>query len=99
MDHSLFSATLFNITYTPDRGKVEVKVNGVSELTGNVTAMVEIVAYGYTAVTQKVDPCKLDGFQGMCPMMEGVIELYSTVDVPEKIADQIPGIFDPVPGV
>lgn len=93
MDGSLFSATLFNITYMPDRKLVKILVNGISDLSGNVTAAVSIVAYGYTALTEKLDPCGVKGFKGMCPMTEGVIVLDSTIDVPDSVADKIPGIF------
>ena len=77
----------------PDRKQVEIRVNGISELAGNVTAAVSIIAYGYTAITQQLNPCGVSGFKGMCPMTKGVIVLNSKIDVPDSVASKIPGIF------
>lgn len=93
MPHPLFSASLFNVTYNADKGDVTIKVNGISELSGNVSASVSLVVYGHTALSQKFDPCMVDGFAGMCPMTEGKIELRSTPPPPEDLASKIPGMI------
>ena len=93
MPHPLFSASLFNVTYNADKGEVSVRVNGISELSGNVSASLALVVYGWTALEQKFDPCELDGFAGMCPMTEGVIVLKSTPKAPDDLVTRIPGRF------
>ena len=92
MEDSHFSATLFNITYTPDDGQLRVRVNGISSISGKVTAKLSIVAYGYTAITKELNPCEMAGFEGMCPMSTGQITLNSNIPVGNGIADAIPGM-------
>ena len=91
MEDSLFSATLFNVTFTPDDGLLRIRVNGISSLSGNVTAKLAIVAYGYTAMEKVLDPCKMEGFEGMCPMSTGQITLNSQIDVGSGVANTVPG--------
>ena len=86
-----FSATLFNITFTPDDGSLSIKVNGVSSLSGRVTAKLSLVAYGYTAIEKDLDPCSMVGFEGMCPMATGQITLKSTTQVGKDVIDKVPG--------
>lgn len=98
MKNSQFTATLFNITFLPDTNQVYIRVNGLSGLSGQVVATMELIAYGYKALTQVVNPCNTDGtgkegFEGMCPMTEGVILLDSMVPLPKDVAKQIPGGF------
>jgi len=92
MEDSLFSATLFNITFTPDDGLLRIKVNGISSLSGNVTAKLAIIAYGYTAMERDLDPCSMEGFEGMCPMSTGQITLNSNVEVGQDVANSVPGV-------
>ena len=71
---SKFSASLFNVVFTPGNRTVHVDVVGVSSIQGNVTADVEVIAYGYRIVRQTVDPCKLK-LDGLCPMSTGQFNL------------------------
>lgn len=88
-----FSATLFNITFTPDDGLLRIKVNGVSSLSGNVTAKLSIIAYGYNVLSKDLNPCSTPGLEGMCPMSTGQIVLNSNVVVGADVAKAIPGMF------
>jgi predicted HicB family RNase H-like nuclease len=92
MQNSLFAATLFNITFTPDDGLLRIKVNGISSLSGNVTAKLQIIAYGYTAMERNLNPCAMQGFEGMCPMSTGQITLNSNVAVGQGVANSVPGV-------
>jgi hypothetical protein len=92
MEDSLFSATLFNITFTPDDGLLRIKVNGISSLSGKVTAKLSLVAYGYKAMMKELNPCEMEGFEGMCPMSTGVITLNSHIEVGDSVANAIPGM-------
>ena len=91
MSNSQFSATLFNVTFTPDNGALIIKINGYSSISGNVTALLKVIAYGYTAMEKALDPCTMKGFEGMCPMSTGQITLNSQIDVDGGVASQIPG--------
>lgn len=92
-----FTASLFNVSYTPDNGIVNVNINGVSSIVGNIKAQVEIIAYGFTILNQTVDPCEM-GLAGFCPMKAGLpITLETTFDVSPDISKNIPGIAYSVP--
>lgn len=92
-----FTASLFNVSYTPSNGIVLVNINGVSSIVGNIKAQVEIIAYGFTILNQTVDPCEMN-LAGFCPMKAGLpITLQTTFDVPSDVAKSIPGIAYSVP--
>lgn len=92
-----FTASLFNVSYTPDDGVVLVSINGVSSIVGYITAQVELIAYGFTILNQTVDPCDM-GLAGFCPMKAGLpIVLETTFDVSKDISKNIPGVAYYVP--
>lgn len=92
-----FTASLFNVAYTPGNGSVAVNINGISSIVGNVFAQVEVIAYGFTIVNVTVDPCEMN-LAGFCPMKAGApITLETTIDVPGSVANQVPGVAYTVP--
>lgn len=100
MEDSKFSASLFNVTFSPDSsdsdgGAVYIDINGRSTISGNVIFTLEVIAYGYTVISKEVDPCTIDDFQGMCPMSQGPINLDTRVPIDKASADQIPGTLFP----
>lgn len=95
-DNSSFTATLFNVIFTPDNGSLAFDVVGVSSINGYVTAELDVIAYGYSALKQKLDPCK-DNLQGMCPMRPGQINIQSNIVVDMDVVKRIPGIAYTVP--
>lgn len=91
MENSLFEATLFNVSFTPDTNTLHISINGDSSINGNVTATLVVIAYGFNALTKELDPCEMgDDFKGMCPMQEGPIDLESHIPIEPKAASQIP---------
>ncbi|SLM36289.1 TRP-like family [Lasallia pustulata] len=95
-DNSSFTATLFNVIFTPDNNTIAFDVVGVSSISGNVTAELEFIAYGYVAVRQKLDPCTMN-LQGLCPMNTGQINIQSNIAIPEDVKSRIPSIAYGVP--
>ncbi|KIW11474.1 hypothetical protein PV08_10774 [Exophiala spinifera] len=92
---SNFTATLFNVAYTPGNNSVSVKINGVSSISGNVTALVNIKAYGFTILNDTIDPCE-ENLSGFCPLQTGQkIDIETNIDVPKSVS--IPGIAYSVP--
>lgn len=94
--NSSFTATLFNVAFTPDNNSLAFDVVGVSSISGYVTAEIEVIAYGYTAVKQTLDPCT-QNLEGMCPMNTGQINIQSNIDVPNDVIAHIPSIAYGVP--
>jgi hypothetical protein len=90
-DDSSFTASLFNVVYTPNNNSASVDIVATSSVEGYVKFDISLIAYGYEITRQKVDPCTI-GLSGMCPMTAGKIPLNFNLDVGSSAASQIPGI-------
>ncbi|KAJ9603868.1 putative flavin carrier protein 3 [Cladophialophora chaetospira] len=93
---SNFTATLFNVAYTPGNSSISLNINGVSSIVGNVSAQLEVIAYGFNIVNETLNPCTM-GLAGFCPMQTGQINIETNIDVPRSVANQVPGIAYSVP--
>ena len=99
MDNSLFTANLFQFSLTPDNKTASVEINGFSSISGNVVAVVQVIAYGFTIVNETVNPCTID-LAGFCPMTKGGLSLpQSTIPLEADVLSQIPGIAYAVPDI
>ncbi|KAI9851241.1 MAG: hypothetical protein M1838_004160 [Thelocarpon superellum] len=97
-ENNSFSASLFDVTFTPDNGTVNFNVIGVSSIAGFITAEVEVIAYGYTAVRQTVDPCQMKAtLGGLCPMSSGQINIPGNAQLSASVVNRVPGIAYSVP--
>jgi len=94
--NSSFSATLFDVIFTPANSSLAFDIVGVSTITGNVTIQLVVWAYGLKAYTDTINPCD-SGLEGMCPMSAGQINIDSNVDLPKQAVAQIPSIAYTVP--
>lgn len=97
-DNSSFTASLFNVIFTPNNLTLTFDVVGVSSIQGNVTFGIDVSAYGYSVVNQVLDPCdsSLD-LSGMCPMSTGQIDISSNIALTQDVVNKIPGIAYAVP--
>ena len=91
-----FSATLFNVVFTPDNNSLAFDVVGASTISGYVVAELDVIAYGYSALKQTIDPCE-SNLEGMCPMNPGQINIESNLDISDEVISNIPGIAYGVP--
>ncbi|KAI4106483.1 MAG: hypothetical protein L6R37_002175 [Teloschistes peruensis] len=98
MQDSQFSAALFQVEFFPDQRLVHWDINGVSSIDNrNVTATVQLFAYGFEAIKQEFNPCDFD-LKGMCPMQEGNLDLSSDItDIDPQVISKIPSIAFQVP--
>lgn len=94
--NSLFTATLFNVIFTPNNGSLAFDIVGVSSISGNVSADIEVIAYGLSVLKRPLDPCT-SNLQGMCPMNTGQINIQSNIIVPSDLVNKIPAIAYGVP--
>ncbi|KAI0134728.1 hypothetical protein BJ170DRAFT_213701 [Xylariales sp. AK1849] len=90
-EDSSFTASLFNVVYTPNNNTASIDIVATSSVEGNVVFDVAISAYGYQIIRQTVNPCDA-GLAGLCPMTAGKIPLNFNLPVGESAASQIPGI-------
>ena len=94
--NSSFTATLFNVAFTPANNSLAFDIVGVSSISGYVTAEIDVIAYGYQALNQTFDPCT-QNLEGMCPMNTGQINIQSNINIPNSVIDRIPSIAYGVP--
>ena len=89
---SKFSATLFNVAFTPDNNSLSFNINGVSDIRGNVIAELSFFVYGYNAYHQTINPCTSTELEGLCPMNEGQIQIQSAnTQIDASVIKNIPG--------
>lgn len=95
-DNSSFTASLFDVVFTPDNATVTFDIIGISSIEGNVTFSVNIEAYGYSVVQKTFSPCDL-GLEGMCPMSTGQLNLYSNAPLSQSDINEIPSFAYGIP--
>ncbi|CZT02833.1 probable Calcium_related spray protein [Rhynchosporium agropyri] len=96
--NSSFTASLFNVVFTPNNRTITYDVVGVSSIQGNVSFGIEVFAYGYRFIKQTLDPCNMK-LNGMCPMSTGQIDIKSNLVLDKDTINQIPGIAFGVPDI
>ena len=89
--NSGFTATLFQVKFTPSNNSIAFDVNGVSTISGNVTVTIDVSAYGYQIIQKTLDPCELN-LDGFCPMSSGPLNILSNIAVPASVVQDIPGM-------
>ncbi|KAH8170644.1 transient receptor potential (TRP) ion channel domain-containing protein [Sarocladium implicatum] len=95
-EKSSFTASLFNVVYTPNNNSASVEIVATSSVQGHVKFDVTGWAYGYRFLHETVDPCDLD-LAGLCPMVAGKIPFGFAIDLPESAKSAIPGIAYNIP--
>jgi len=97
MANSSFSATLFNVVFTPDNGTLAVNINGVSQISGNVTLELQVIGYGLTVYQKTINPCDESDLKGLCPMNTGDIDFPTNIQVPSSAINQVPNAIYYIP--
>lgn len=95
-ENSGFTASLFNVVFTPNNLSASINIVAVSSIQGNAVFDVQISAYGYNIIRTTVNPCDAD-LAGLCPMVAGKIPLRFNLDVAPDAVNQIPGIAYTMP--
>ncbi|POR39023.1 Flavin carrier protein 1 [Tolypocladium paradoxum] len=93
---SSFSASLFNVVYTPANNSASIEMVATSSVQGKVVFDVAISAYGYQFLRRTLNPCDMD-LPGLCPMVAGKIPFGFNLPVGQDAANQIPGIAYNIP--
>jgi hypothetical protein len=89
--NSSFSATLFQVAFTPNNRSLGFNIEGVSNIAGEVNAELELLVYGYSAMKVNLNPCDNKELEGMCPMNAGNLEIKSNLDISADVMSSIPG--------
>ncbi|KAI5283337.1 hypothetical protein KEM52_003416, partial [Ascosphaera acerosa] len=94
--NSNFTATLFNVVFTPDNNTLSVDMEGVSAIDGYITASVTLLAYGFKVYNHTVDPCELS-ISTLCPITKGARPLHNLFPDIGDVTKEIPGVAYSVP--
>ncbi|CRK17249.1 hypothetical protein BN1723_002397 [Verticillium longisporum] len=90
---SSFSASLFNVVYTPDNNTIFAQLSAMSTVNDYVIAEIVLDVYGYQAVHQNFDPCTLEDMKAtICPLTVGKLPPRFNFRVGDSVSKQIPGI-------
>lgn len=99
-DNSGFSASLFDVVYTPNNNSIAVDMTASSTVQGYVIFDFTVSAYGYDIIRKTIDPCTAgDGFLGFCPMSPGNLNNPFNVQVDPSAKSQIPSIAYTFPDI
>lgn len=92
-ENNNFTASLFDVIFTPNNATVSFNVQAVNTISGNVTFGIDVQVYGYSIITTTLDPCTVDGLTGVCPLNQGTITINSNIqNISSKYLNEIPGI-------
>lgn len=98
--NSGFSASLFDVVYTPNNNSMAVDMTASSTVSGNVLFDFEITAYGYQIMRKTIDPCTSgEEFAGFCPMSPGNLNNPFNIPVDSSAKSVIPGIAYTFPDI
>ncbi|KAI4867931.1 duf907 domain-containing protein [Hypoxylon rubiginosum] len=90
-ENSGFTASLFNVVYSPSEGKAHVNISAISTIEATVVFDLDITAYGYSIIHRTIDPCEV-GLAGFCPMISGKLGDPFALDVSPDATSGIPQI-------
>ncbi|KAG0648424.1 Flavin carrier 1 [Hyphodiscus hymeniophilus] len=96
--NSTFTASLFNIVFTPDNHSLSLNVVGDSSVEGNVILKIEAAAYGYTFLRETINPCTESGLSSLCPLQNLQINFDTNYNnISSNIIGRIPGVAFGIP--
>lgn len=99
-DNSEFSASLFDVVYTPGNNTAAVDMTATSTVEGYVIFDIAITAYGYQILRTTIDPCAAgDGFKGFCPMSPGNLNNPFNIPIDSSATSTIPSIAYTFPNI
>lgn len=86
---SSLSVTYFNAQLSKD-GTLSLAFDGYSYISGDVTAEIHLLVYGYLFLNKTIHFCDL-GLSSLCPLSPGALDVPSaSVDISSILSD-IPG--------
>ncbi|KAF2396755.1 TRP-domain-containing protein [Trichodelitschia bisporula] len=98
MANSSFTATFFNVVFTPDNATLAYNINGESEVSAYVTLDIQVSGYGYDVYHKTLDPCSDPSLKGVCPMSAGSLQnLRSNAPLPADAIKQVPNAIYYIP--
>ncbi|KAK3335584.1 hypothetical protein B0T19DRAFT_395423 [Cercophora scortea] len=89
-----------DISYNNDNKTVTFDVAGTSTAVQNVTAVLNVTAYGQQIYSKAFDPCEQSTFvQQLCPVPVGTFSARGVQIIPKEFADMVPSIAFQIPDI
>ncbi|KAG5985100.1 hypothetical protein E4U55_001604 [Claviceps digitariae] len=89
-----------DISYNNDNKTVSFDLVGVSTKQRNVTAILNVSAYGNTVYSNTFNPCdKATFFERLCPVPVGTFSARGNQQIPAEFANMVPSIAFQVPDI
>lgn len=98
MENSQISPSYFNVTFNADDGSLRYNLDLDTEISGNVTAHIQVYAYGFVIIDRTFDMCNL-GWKQFCPLYPGSLQISSIEYLSKSVVNQVPGIAFTVPDI
>ncbi|CAD6448309.1 813350f0-590a-4ba4-907b-4c67c87e361f [Sclerotinia trifoliorum] len=97
---STISVQKMAVTYDNDAKTITFDVAGTSTRSQNVSAEINVTAYGISVYSKSFNPCDSSTFiQQLCPVPVGVFAASGTQAVPDQYASMIPAIAFSIPDI
>lgn len=89
-----------NISYNNENKTVSFDVAGTSTKERNVSAVIDVTAYGNTVYSNSFNPCdKATFIDRLCPVPVGNFAARGSQQIPSQFANMVPGIAFQVPDI
>ncbi|PQE19965.1 transient receptor potential ion channel protein [Rutstroemia sp. NJR-2017a BVV2] len=100
LDQSNIVVQKMDISYDNDAKTVTFNVAGTSNLSQNVTAQLNVTAYGISVYQNSFNPCdESTKVAALCPLPVGTFAASGTQAIPSEYASMIPAIAFSVPDI
>ncbi|CAI7582024.1 unnamed protein product [Penicillium glandicola] len=98
-DSSEVTVNNFNAVFTPKNKSISIVFDGYSAVAGEVLIDVDLLVYGYKALTQTFNPCSLD-LTVFCPMQAIELQIPTiSQTLGSDVVSQIPSIAYSMPDI
>lgn len=98
IDDPKISVTAMNIQYDKSTNIVTFDVSGTSSEAQNVTAKIEVTAYGQSVYSKSFDPCDSGTYVAqLCPVPAGSFAAQGQQTIPSSYTSMIPSIAFTIP--
>lgn len=98
MTNSQIDPSFFNVTFNPENSNLYYSLDLQTNLNTYIVADIEVYAYGFLIISEKLDLCDLDWKQ-FCPIFPGNLQVEGIEGISSKYVNMIPGIAYNVPNI
>lgn len=96
MENSQFTASSFDVVFYRSNNSVSFEISAISTLSGMYTAKLNVIAYGFSVVTETLNLCDIS--KQLCPMTPGHFTVpMSSETIGESVIKNVPGVAFTIP--